>query len=106
MNPSNTSSGTLIAESAAAVVSAIGGAGGVVALIKSRADRNKIISDTAKNKVEAVAILSATAIELVNSMRTQITDLETRIADLETRVMAAESRAVTAETRLQQMGRT
>lgn len=80
-------------------ISAIGGAGGIVAVIKSGADRRKIIADTGKAGVEAVAIMTNTAIELVNSMRTQI-------ADLETRLKAAETRAEAAETRLRQCGRT
>lgn len=42
----------------AGVLAAIGGAGGVVALIKSGADRRKIIAEAAKTDVEKVALLS------------------------------------------------
>jgi hypothetical protein len=84
------------------VVTALGGAGGLVELVKSVLEWRKITNDARKAPVD-LDVLSTTTTELV--LRTQITVLETRTAAAETRAAAAETRAAAAEMRLSRLGK-
>lgn len=95
---------TDIAASVFAAIGALGGTSALIALLKLRADKRKILAEAGKTSADAAAVIQGSAVALLQPLREEIARLSGEVTELRGKVHTLSVELETARAQLRERG--